>query len=66
VREEGEQMALLLTITLLWLLTPFVSGALLVRSTRARALIARHLLACLAVGWPAGRRAAERRGVRGA
>ena len=36
---------------LAWLLTPLVSGALLARSERARAAIARHLSLCLIAGW---------------
>ena len=36
---------------LAWLLTPFLSGALVARSDRARATVARHLPLCLTAGW---------------
>ena len=36
---------------LAWLLTPLLSGALVARSERSRAAIARHLHLCLTAGW---------------
>ena len=36
---------------LAWLLTPFATGALVARSSRALAAVARHLPLCLAAGW---------------
>jgi hypothetical protein len=36
---------------LAWLLSPFVSGALVARSARALAAVERHLYVCLAAGW---------------
>jgi hypothetical protein len=36
---------------LAWLLTPFLSGAFLARSDRARDAIGRHLPLCLTAGW---------------
>jgi len=36
---------------LVWLLTPFIAGGLIGRSTRALDLVARRLGVCLGVGW---------------
>jgi hypothetical protein len=41
----------LLAIASLWLLTPFVSGALLGSSARARRLAGRHYLPLVSAGW---------------
>ena len=40
-----------LAAPLLWLLTPFVAGALIAPSSRALDLVARRLGVCLAIGW---------------
>jgi hypothetical protein len=41
----------LLALASIWLLTPFVSGALLGSSARARRLAGRHYLPLVSVGW---------------
>jgi hypothetical protein len=41
----------LLALASLWLVTPFVSGALLGSSARARRLAGRHYLALVSLGW---------------
>src|ERR1700759_2357692 len=37
--------------TFAWLATPFISGALIGRSRRARAMVGGHLVMCLTMGW---------------
>jgi hypothetical protein len=40
-----------LAASLTWLLSPFVAGMLIGRSTRALDLVARRLRVCLGIGW---------------
>src|SRR5215208_5299207 len=40
-----------LAASLAWLLTPFVAGMLIARSSRALDLVARRLGVCLGIGW---------------
>jgi hypothetical protein len=37
--------------TFAWLATPFISGALIGRSQRARTVVGGHLVICLTLGW---------------
>jgi hypothetical protein len=37
--------------TFAWLATPFISGALIGRSKRARGMVGGHLILCLCAGW---------------
>lgn len=37
--------------TFAWLATPFISGALIGRSRRARVVVGGHLVLCLTLGW---------------